>query len=1714
MLNLTKARGFTYEDLTTAIIRDPVIASPEMTVREAIARMNGAQSHGEADFTEETKSGPLEAYASCVVVVEENHWVIGIFTERDVVRLCANYPLLDEVPVSQVMTAPVLTLRESDCTDLFSVVTVLQQNHIRHLPIVDDQDSLVGLVTYETLQQVLQPTELLHLFQREQVVAHLATQIRSSLRLQTILETAVEQIYQVMGCDRVNIWKLESDSSSIVVAESTHLPRTLIGKQIRDDCFQSRLPEVYRKGYVRVVPDIYTTEMSECHRAFLIHLQIRAKVILPLFCGEQLWGLLNVSESQTARDWQADEIDLLRKLATQLTIAIQQASTHEQLQSELQERQQAETLLQIKNDLLNRVATQVSLTDTLSYVCTKIEQILDGAIGSILLLENNQLRDGAAPGLPDDYRRQIDGIEAGEGVGSCGTAAYRREQVIVADIATDPLWRDFKDLALASGLQACWSTPIVAFDGLVLGTFAIYYRQVRSPRTDEMAIVDSLVHIVMLAIQRHQNEIALKQTNLRLQEAQRIAHLGNWELDLQHNTTYCSEEVLRIFEIDPPQSGTSYETFLNRVHPEDRAVVDAVFNQHLQDLQPYNLVHRLQMPDGRIKYVRAQCVTRYSADGSPLISQGTVQDITQQQEAEIHRDRAEASLRQVIEGTATFTGEAFFPALVRHIAEALGVRYVSVSQATSEGFQVLAFCADGELCPPQFFPYDLVPCCRQALQTGRCCHPEGILALYPDNPLFTDLQIESYLGVGLRNAAGEPTGNLCVLHDAPLADPDWAQTLISIFAARAGAELERLLTAQALEQLNAALEERVAQRTTILAEREARYRGLLEGAADAILLADLQGNILEANQKAEALFGYPLAELTTLHFSQLHPAEALPRARNNFAEIVQKQRIRVLDEIFQRPDGTTVSVDVTATVIDLNGEILVQGIFHDISERKAIQQALQESQQFLQTVLDTVPLSVFWKDRSSNYLGANQRFLRDAALSSASGLVGKTDFDMPWEATEAEAYQADDRAIIESGTAKLGIIETRHQQDGTKIWLETNKLPLRNLAGDVVGVLGTYQDITARRNAEIVLRRQLAAIEAAIDGIAILQDEQYVYLNSSHIALFGYQSTQELVGQSWRILYSPEELERFDQEIWPALHEQMSWQGEVTATRKDGTTFPQQLSLTLSADNILICVCQDISDRKQEQAVLQQKTDELDRFFSLALDLLCIANLEGRFVRLNHQWEKVLGYPLSDLEGSEFMDFVHPDDVEMTLQAMQALEQGEDVVGFTNRYRCRDGSYRWIEWRSAPSGDLVYAAARDITERKQTQNRLTESNYQLAVTNQELARATRLKDEFLANMSHELRTPLNAILGITEGLQDAVFGIVNEKQLKALRTVESSAAHLLVLINDILDVAKIGSGQINLECSQVFLEQLCSSSMAFIKQQAFKKQIHLQTTISPHLPTLFADERRIRQALLNLLTNAVKFTPEGGTVSLTVSLFPPGANTDQQPYLRIAVTDTGIGIAPENTGKLFQPFVQIDSALNRQYTGTGLGLALVKQIVELHGGQVGLTSEFGIGSCFTIDLPYDPTLLPASTNWSIANEDHLSVSNPDDLTSTQAPLILLAEDNPANVVTISSYLEAKGYRLLFAHDGQEAIDLSLSHHPDVILMDVQMPGIDGLEAMKQIRQQEKLRETLIIALTALAMKGDEERCLAAGADYYLSKPVSLKQLSSLIQELLSNRRPE
>jgi signal transduction histidine kinase/ActR/RegA family two-component response regulator len=540
--------------------------------------------------------------------------------------------------------------------------------------------------------------------------------------------------------------------------------------------------------------------------------------------------------------------------------------------------------------------------------------------------------------------------------------------------------------------------------------------------------------------------------------------------------------------------------------------------------------------------------------------------------------------------------------------------------------------------------------------------------------------------------------------------------------------------------------------------------------------------------------------------------------------------------------------------------------------------------------------------------------------------------------------------------------------------------------------------------------------------------------------------------------------------------------------------------------------------KQMELAIAERKYAEVAQRYELATRAAKIWvwdwHMQSDEFLLDQGIQEWLGYADLALPAhfNDWIEYIYHEDRDCFLETLNLHLNGK-TPEFSCEHRLlqMNGTPTWFLSRGRVLGAVGDQALRligtitDIAERKQAEA-------QLQITNAELVRANRLKDEFLANMSHELRTPLNAILGMTEGLQEKVFGTINPEQLKALQTIERSSSHLLSLINDILDLAKIGAGQLELDCSAIAVSSLCNSSLAFIKQQALNKRIQLESKLPSHLPALLVDERRVRQVLINLLNNAVKFTPEGGQIILEVTPLRPPQTIDPlpPPFLELAVIDTGIGIAAENIDKLFQPFIQIDGALNRQYEGTGLGLSLVKRLVELHGGQVGVTSELGVGSRFTMTLPCTESQ-PIRASAKFPSEADSSSNVPVLKTSEMSAVILLAEDNDANVSTISSYLKAKGYQLIFAKDGEEAIALAQSAQPDLILMDIQMPKLDGLEAIKQIRLAPLSASIPIIALTAFAMVNDRDRCLAAGANDYLSKPVKMKQLVTTIQQLLEQQ---
>jgi signal transduction histidine kinase/ActR/RegA family two-component response regulator len=393
------------------------------------------------------------------------------------------------------------------------------------------------------------------------------------------------------------------------------------------------------------------------------------------------------------------------------------------------------------------------------------------------------------------------------------------------------------------------------------------------------------------------------------------------------------------------------------------------------------------------------------------------------------------------------------------------------------------------------------------------------------------------------------------------------------------------------------------------------------------------------------------------------------------------------------------------------------------------------------------------------------------------------------------------------------------------------------------------------------------------------------------------------------------------------------------------------------------------------------------------------------------------------------------------------------------------------------------------------EDRVEERTEELRQANMELVRTARLKDEFLASMSHELRTPLTSILGLSDVLQLKVYGDLTLKQETAVHNIEASGRHLLALINDILDISKIDSGTVQLELEPVEVQAVCQSSLQLVKVAARKKNIGLSLKIDPSVASFPADERRLKQVLVNLLSNAVKFTPEAGSVGLEVE----GDRANQR--VKFTVWDTGIGIAAQDVERLFKPFVQLDAALSRQYEGTGLGLAMVLKLVELHGGGIRLDSAPGQGSRFSVVLPWAQP----------AGRPDLAGGEPELLTQGA---VLLVEENDHHADILTGQLGRRGYRVFRGHEAEDCFHLTREMRPDVILMNVPMPVQSSLQVVKRIRADEKLHAVPIIGLTALAVNGDREKCLRAGMDEYLTRPVRIDELLAVMGNLLRRRRGE
>jgi len=928
----------------------------------------------------------------------------------------------------------------------------------------------------------------------------------------------------------------------------------------------------------------------------------------------------------------------------------------------------------------------------------------------------------------------------------------------------------------------------------------------------------------------------------------------------------------------------------------------------------------------------------------------------------------------------------------------------------------------------------------------------------------------------------------------------------------------------------------------------------------------------------------------------------------------------------------------------------IQGIAHQFMAAmlsRNTEMELRLSEEKYRGLIESLDNVVATVDQEGRFL-----YMNDIAARNLGGtpkvFIGKSIrelFGEPFASKQLESTQKvfrEDRSIVTESPVNI---------NGKVEWYRTSLQPIHDAEGKVVNVLVNSLNINELKTAQQELLELNRTLEERVEertkevrdlyenapaGYHSLDAQgNIIVVNQTELDWLGYQR-EEMIGRPVKDFLTPDSIRRFNKNF--AIYKQRGWLRdlELDFIRRDGSILPALVSATAINDkegNYLMSrtTLIDITETKKVQQALKESQANLQDFLDSANDLIQTVDEHCRFTYVNKAWCETLGYTSEEAMQMSMFDIVETEFHDHCRTILAGLDENKKPLRLEVIFQTKSGQSVFVEGSVVAHQDdnslvRVNGIFRDITQRRQAEQELRNSRDELRVANISLEKAAQLKDEFLASMSHELRTPLTGVLGLSEALQLETYGPLNEKQKHALKDIESSGRHLLELINDILDLSKIEADKLDLQIEPCSVAEICQASLQLVKGMAQRKHQKVGFTSNLASAVIQADPRRVKQILVNLLSNAVKFTPEGGALGLDVK------GHEEERIIQFTVWDEGIGIKEGDLKRLFTPFVQLDSSLSRQQSGTGLGLSLVSKLSELHGGSVSVESEVNKGSRFTVSLPWYPRdeqekeekgILPAAQVVSrclliednnlharqisgylaqmhidcitynsgvgafetaikvqpdvilldlhlpdrdgvdvlkdlkkdprTANivviissieDDHnyflshgaagclvkpftlkdvekefirLFDSSPQQrATDNSEPgqwTALVVDDNQIVLDTISDFLKSRDFTIVQAHNGWEMIDLALQIKPSVILADIQMPGMDGLEAIRRVRaiSDPLVNQIPIIAITALAMTGDREKCLNAGANEYMSKPVHLSELEQVIRAFASKQ---
>ena len=905
-------------------------------------------------------------------------------------------------------------------------------------------------------------------------------------------------------------------------------------------------------------------------------------------------------------------------------------------------------------------------------------------------------------------------------------------------------------------------------------------------------------------------------------------------------------------------------------------------------------------------------------------------------------------------------------------------------------------------------------------------------------------------------------------------------------------------------------------------------RAVLDGTVFSVIATEPDGIIREFNSGAERMLGYSREEMVgrqtpeSIHVKSEVVAHAVElsgqlgrRIEPGFEAFVARVRLGGVDErewTYVRKDGSRFPVLLSVTALRRGqGEITgYLSVAQDLTERKRAELALRKSEERFRSFARLAPVGICQTDLKGNCLYVNDRWC-EITGNSMEETLGKN-WGMALHRQDRRKVLAAWTALAE-GTPELMLEYRFVRQDGSIIWVAGSAIAVRDESGLSTGYFGTVTDITPMKAAELAGARAhsltLAAFESTADGILVVNDQGNIEtFNQRFVSIWqvppGLLESKDDAAVIKSVLHQLAAPQQFLDKI-KELYDNFTQESFDELEFKDGRIIERYSRPQRIGDEIVgrVWSFRDVTTRRQAEAAVRENEERTRLFAEHAPASVAMFDLEMRYLVHSAKWLKDYGLIGRTIIGRSHYE-VFPEIGEHWKAIHRRCLAGATEINEADPFDRADGTRQWRSWRVQPWHDATGAIGgivmftEDITARKQLEE-------DLASARDRALEASRMKSQFLANMSHEIRTPMNGVLGMTDLLLDTPL---TEEQMQMGRVIRASGANLLTIINDILDFSKIEAGKLRIEAAEFNLAEQINQTLALLAPQAQARGLALTADLPPGLPgALGGDAGRIQQVLVNLVGNAIKFTEKGG-VQLIVR--PQNALLRDSFAFKVEVRDTGIGLTPAQQALLFEPFTQADGSTTRKYGGTGLGLAIARQLLQLMGGHIGLTSEPGRGSTFwfELELPVVARSTPAA----------VAVELPPVAVRPPTARLLVAEDNPANQLLMRMMLEKMGLAFDLVGDGEAVLEKLAGGDYGAVIMDCQLPRLDGYETTRRIRSGSagvRQPRISIIALTAHAMASDREKCLAAGMDEYMSKPINQVALHGVLRRygVISHETP-